>query len=283
MSRLLTVLHVYYHDQIDYFIDKLANIGGVEWDFIVTYSTYSQEIEDKLRAFKRDVVMFKVENIGYDVWPFIQVLKTIDFSKYDYILKLHTKGKSEIKLNGLSLKGWGWRDMLVDSILKSKSRFAASLNILEQDSNVGMVCSYELYKDLNNMMQRDVELLDGESKRISLTINDAHFCAGTMFLARLSVFEAIKEIDFTSELWGTESKSHVSCTLAHTYERIFGIMVIESGYRFERMMSSPLSSGLVYYKSNISPIFKKIFTLDRDRQNGNKYLMLMGVKINLPF
>ena len=91
MSRLIVHFHIYYHDQVDYFINKMKNINGCDWDLLVTYSTASSKTEAMIKEFKPDAQFLKVENAGYDVWPFIKVLKVLDFTKYDYILKLHTK------------------------------------------------------------------------------------------------------------------------------------------------------------------------------------------------
>ena len=75
MSRLLVHLHVYYHDQVVYFIEKMKNISGCEWDLLVTYSEYDGRTEALIREFRPDAGFLKVENVGYDVWPFISVLK----------------------------------------------------------------------------------------------------------------------------------------------------------------------------------------------------------------
>lgn len=172
MSKLLTVLHVFYHDQVDYFIDKLSNINGIEWDLVVTYSEFSAETEAKLKIFKPDVKMLQVGNAGYDVWPFIQVIQNIDFDEYEYVLKLHTKGQSKQRLNGVNFKEWLWRDLLVKALLKSRSRFAACIRLLETQSDIGMLCSYELYKDMDGVLPEECEMLQNEAERISLEVTD---------------------------------------------------------------------------------------------------------------
>ena len=281
MSKLLTVFHVFYHDQVDYFIDKLANINGIEWDLVVTYSSYSAATEAKIKEFKPDARMFHVENAGYDVWPFIQVIQNTDFSEYDYVLKLHTKGNSKLRLNGVNFKKSLWRDLLVNAILKSKSRFSACIDILEKQGDVGMICSYELYKGLEGMLPEDTHMLQEEAERISLDLSGGHFCAGTMFLARMDSFKKLKEIEFTRDVWGTLNKSHVSGTMAHVYERILCILVLQEGYRIVRMLGSKKTSGSVYYKNNISPVVKKLFNLDREPITYDKYLTLLGLKIKV--
>ena len=281
MSKLLTVLHVLYHDQVDYFIDKLSNINGIEWDLVVTYSEFSAETEAKLKIFKPDVKMLQVGNAGYDVWPFIQVIQNIDFDEYEYVLKLHTKGQSKQRLNGVNFKEWLWRDLLVKALLKSRSRFAACIRLLETQSDIGMLCSYELYKDMDGVLPEECEMLQNEAERISLEVTDEYFCAGTIFLARLDVFRKLKEIEFSEESWGNLNKSHGNGTLAHVYERILCLLVADEGYRIETIIGSKKVSGKVFYKRKISPVFKSIFNIDRDPKTLDKYLTLLGLKMRL--
>jgi lipopolysaccharide biosynthesis protein len=281
MSKLLTVLHVFYHDQVDYFIDKLSNINGIEWDLVVTYSEFSAETEAKLKIFKPDVKMLQVGNAGYDVWPFIQVIQNIDFDEYEYVLKLHTKGQSKQRLNGVNFKEWLWRDLLVKALLKSRSRFAACIRLLETQSDIGMLCSYELYKDMEGVLPEECEMLQNEAERISLEVTDEYFCAGTIFLARLDAFRKLKEIEFSEESWGNLNKSHGNGTLAHVYERILCLLVADEGYRIETIIGSKKVSGKVFYKRKISPVFKSIFNIDRDPKTLDKYMILLGLKMRL--
>lgn len=281
MSKLLTVLHVFYHEQVDYFIDKLSNINGIDWDLVVTYSSYSSETEAKLRDFKPDVKMVQVGNAGYDVWPFIQVIQTVDFSEYDYVLKLHTKGQSKQRLNGVNFNEWLWRDLLVNAILRSRKRFTSCIDILEKQQDVGMICSYELFKDMDGVLPEESDMLQEEAERISMELSDGSFCAGTMFLARLDAFKKLKDIEFTDELWGNLNKSHGNGTLAHVYERILCLMVADAGYKIEVKLGSKKAGSSVFFKKKVSPVFKYIFNLDRDPKSLDKYLTLLGLKVKI--
>ena len=104
--RLLVHFHVYYHDQVDYFIEKMSNINGCEWDLYVTMNNLVQETVDKLTVLKPDTHFIEMENVGYDVWPFIDVIKSVDISDYDLVMKLHTKSRSFLKAHGIRLKGF---------------------------------------------------------------------------------------------------------------------------------------------------------------------------------
>ena len=44
MSRLLVHLHVYYPEQLPWFVEKLSHINGCEWDLYVTCSREEERI-----------------------------------------------------------------------------------------------------------------------------------------------------------------------------------------------------------------------------------------------
>lgn len=284
MSRLLVVLHIYYHDQVDYFIDKFANINGCEWDFVVTWSTFSQETKDKLLAFKPGSEFILVDNAGYDVWPFIKVIRKTDFSRYDYVLKLHTKRfmSQTMRLEGLNMNKWFWRDTLINPLLKSRERFKRCIKMMEDNVQIGYICSYELHMGLQGMLKEDEEMLRKEAERISLkNFDKGRFCAGTMFLARLQALERLKHIEFSDEMWNFKAKSGISGTMAHVYERMLCLLILDAGYKSRSIPNSKLKSSKVFYRRNLYPYIKKVFTLDRSAVNNKKYLILLGVRFNL--
>ena len=129
MERLLVHLHIFYHDQVDYFIHKLKNINDIEWDLVVTFTNRQEETIRKLQLLKPDVKFLELENYGYDIWPFIRVIKDIYLSKYSYVMKLHTKGPvSWCRPNIISLRDNEWRDALTDGLLYSPDFFKEILS-----------------------------------------------------------------------------------------------------------------------------------------------------------
>jgi lipopolysaccharide biosynthesis protein len=281
MIRILVVQHIYYHNQVDYFISKLANITSCEWDLIVTYSSYSKETEDKFRKFKSNVRFIEVKNVGYDVWPFIHVMKMLDLSPYNYVMKLHTKNfqTDRWKINGLNLKGFQWRDILVDSLLKSQKQFTKVLKEFEKDPETGMICSREMLVKPGNKHPEDTHLLDMEAKRIGIVKIFEPFCAGTMFIVRRECLKKIIDADLNEHVWGKESKTRSGGSTAHVYERLFGSAVADSGYKLKSLQAYCQTGTFVRMQSVISPILKKLCTIDYDR-NGGKVLFLFGFKIH---
>ena len=282
MKRLLVILHVDYHDHVSYFIDKMKNINGCEWDLIVTYSEQSQRTKKKFKDFKPDTKFVVVDNTGYDVWPFIQTVKALDLSGYDYILKLHTKNISNpsIRLNGLKQTGHRWRNLLVDSMLKSPKQFSKCLKRLERNPKICMISCYELFVNLTDRRPEDTYMLEEEATRIGLKIKTGRFCAGTMFIVRPECLKVILDAKFTPDMW-VAGKSHSLGTLAHVYERLLCIAVLDAGYRCNTITTNRTKATKVLIHRRVSKVLKSIFTIDRRAEDRKKYMILFGKKFML--
>lgn len=286
MSRLLVHFHIYYHDQVEFFIEKMKNIVGCEWDLLVTYSEGSDQTEALIRGFKPDAEFLQVENAGYDVWPFIKVLKTVDFDKYDYILKLHTKNVSPTKnrINGLSLRNERWRNILVDSILADSEQFTKCFNILKNDSKCGIVCAYELSKRRSMGLPEDLSALENEAERIGVSTLSGKFVSGTMFLARLDAFRVIKDADLEVEAFAKhKAASHSTGSLAHVYERLMVFAVYSAGYDAALVNTYLKTSVQVFLHRFFSPVFKRVFSIERigEGDDEHKRLTVMAVPIRM--
>jgi len=282
MPRVLVHFHVYYHDQVPYFLEKLANINGCEWELYVTYSQENPQTNDAIKAFKPDAHFMQVENVGYDVWPFIKLIKSLDISKFDYVLKVHTKTITykTRKTNYIRFSGSTWRDLLVDALLKSPEKFARNLSILEQDPKIGIIYSYALMRTCEDYSA----LLKQAAAEIGLDIHNRKFCAGTMFLARISPFGRLKDIEINAEDFGDSHKTAPNSTPAHFYERFFCIMVEDAGYSTKLVSSHPkadFGAHLHGFLSKIDPGLKNIFALERDPDSERKYMILLGFRIYL--
>ena len=286
MKELVVHLHIYYHDQVDYYISKLNNIVGCDWDLVVTCAEFKPETENKLRNYRPDVRFIDVENVGYDVWPFIKVLKTIDSSKYEYILKLHTKNISSAKnrINGLSLKYDSWRNILVDSILADEQRFSECIELLRKDGGCGLVYAYELSKHRSLGLPEDLSALETEAERVGITELNGEFASGTMFLARLKAFDLIRAADLTSEMFAThKSESHSRGSLAHIYERLLPFAIHSAGYKTSLVKTYTMTSLKVCIHHIFGPVVKYLFSIERigEGQSEHKLLTVLGIPIRL--
>ena len=288
--KLLVIFHIYYHEHVDYYLDKIKNINGCEWDLLVTYVAYSSVTEQKVRAIKPNASFFEVDNVGYDVWPFIRVMQEKDLSGYDYVLKIHTKSVSRNgrdKLNGILVNGTVWRDLLVDALLKSPERFRRCLRKISCNPKCGVLCSYEFIIKVENILPEDTFLLEDEEMRIGIDLSADKFCAGTIFLARVDALKRLKTIEFTRDMWVGELRSGARGTLAHVYERIVCLLVREAGYKVCAISSSTKTTIVAFFNKLFRPLPKLIFSLERVRErHGNvvtcpKYLTVLGLRFKV--
>lgn len=283
MKRLLVVLHLYYSTQLEYFISKLSNINSVEWDLIVNGPGLDESVRKRFEQFKPGCRFIDVDNTGYDVWPFIRTVKSVpEFSSYDFVLKLHTKNANlrPFKINGMRLRKYQWRSLLVNAMLKSPDQFKKCLRCLEC-GKVGMVCSRELVKRTSCGIAEDLSMLDNELTRLSLVSKKRVFCAGTMFISRTEPFLFLRDADITEEMFECVSASHSMGTMAHVYERIFGIAVSASGFRIKGVCSNFPLCALAVVSKCITPLIENVFAIKRIGEERRKYLILFGMKFAL--
>lgn len=283
MRRLLVHFHVYYHDQVDYFIGKLANISGCDWSLYVTMSEYDEETEKKIRQLKADACFIPVENVGYDVWPFIKIVNTVNLDAYDYILKLHTKNINEetyYRVNSRLINGMMWRDELVDSLLKNRCHFMKLLDKLDHRPDVGLICSDQLYIKAVSSLPEDNMELDNELGRIGfLPPKDRHYCAGTMFIARSCIYKFLQKVHISPSMFDVKSFTGANSSLAHVYERILSMAAGIYSYRISTVVTDLGVSFYVRYKNKVQPVLEKVISLQRE--DGIKYMILFGVKMEL--
>lgn len=233
LPRVLVHLHVHYPDQIEFMLDKLSNISGCTTQICVTASEHFQQVVDAVQPARPDCKFIKVANVGYDAYPFLKVLHSNNLSKFDYVIKLHTKNQRPESRNtvyGIEVPGYAWRDDLVNALLASPEVFLQNLRTLEEDLSVGAIGAGKyIFSTLENNEETNYDLAWW---RAAFDIDEStHYFGGTMFMARAYPFERFKrltleEIDFGEA--GLESFAHKN--LAHVFERLFGLVVESEGF-----------------------------------------------------
>lgn len=279
--RLLVHLHIYYHDQTEYFVGKLANINGCDWDLYVTMNNLNPVTMSLVRAVKPDAHFVVTDNIGYDIWPFISIIKSVNLADYDLVMKLHTKSRSVIKTHGLKLKGFAWRDSLVDAMLLDEAQFRKVLDIFRQQKNTGLVCSRMFWMEAVEWIKEDALMLDDELARIGMAVSDRHFCAGTIFIARSQIFSYLQKDNICEKMFAGKTRSHSQGSMSHVYERILSMSAQIFGYHTECLCSDRLTAFYLFMNDLVSPLLRNIFSLDREGYEGKKVLRLLGLKFTL--
>ena len=271
--RILVHLHLYYKDQIDYFLSKLKNIVDCDWDLYVTLTEKDNEVIQKLLAFKPDTQIVIVENEGYDVWPFINVIKSVNLDMYDFVIKLHTKNyRKKNNIDGIIIRGNTWRNSLVDTILKNKRYFKQVLKFFDKNPNIGTINKkFFNWRIYHEDWPEESYLLRAELERINMKSDYRYFNAGTMFITRASVFKFLQNIEFTSDMFKAHMKTGASGSLAHVYERIFSIAVDEAGYQ-THVINHNLE--ILWWKL----LMMTKYLLSIQKEPAHKVLIIFGIK-----
>ena len=281
MAKLLVHLHIYYHDQTDYFIEKMANIGTRhEWDLAVTLCERNPVTEQKLKRFKPDAEFILVENFGYDVWPFIRVIRQKNIDCYDYVLKLHTKHPVTRKVNKITMHGYQWRDRMVDALLESPERFERSLGVLESDPSAGVI--YSLYAcRWSNRCRKGMRLYN-EFVRLGMMPADMRFCAGTIFMARAEIYKILQSDKIEAGMFNDSVPvSDSDMTMAHIYERVLTMLPSALGWHVVTVCDSLPVRAYICAGTAATRILEWIFSLTRYGEDKAKILTLFGFRFRI--
>ena len=246
MGRLLVHLHLHYQDQTDFFLGLLSNIT-IPYELVVTLTDDNPEVCDEILTRKPDARILHTHNCGYDVYPFFQAMKEYDLSRFDYILKLHTKNRNgNLTVNHLHYQGYGFRNNLVWPLLGSPKNFSRALDTIAASPQVGMVCSrYFLLKKEAHQNCKNTMKLCGEYG-IPYQ-DDVPFCAGTMFLCRSEIVRFLLKNDYTPNDYGNQTHTGNTGTLAHSMETMFGIVCRHLGYEIKGVKGSCTNYSRVFF------------------------------------
>ena len=280
-QRVLVVWHIFYPDQIPWFLDKLGNICDCSWDLVVTHVGLDEKSRQEILRLRPDAKLLQVENIGFDVIPFFIARESVRPEEYDLVLKLHTKGPAgdkNFKYNHRRLKGYDWRNTLVDALLRSPKQWKRNLEIFRKEPRTGMVCSRTLMVSPSPGLLEDTVMLDEELGKYGWTVKDRRFCAGTMFLIRSFLLDALQPL--TAERQADVSIRQSGGTPAHLYERLFTLCVRAQGYRVHCRWEgfSYFCTGLI--RNQIGSLFRFLFDISRD-DFYRKYIQILGFRIYL--
>jgi len=231
MKTLAVHLHLHYLDQLDEVLTKLANLQIVDHDLFVTMTQENAKISAKIKEFDPNATVWIVENRGYDIGPFVEFLHRINLDDYQYVLKLHTKGKSQnyTHLNNMRFDNALWGRVLWDSLLATPKRVKRDLKILE-NPQVGMLSSKYC---INKEQQNYINLLTQINQTLKILdlpeTSRPEFVAGSMFYVKTKLLKPILnlQIDNFAQTDGRIKEG----TFAHVVERVLGVAVEKQGYR----------------------------------------------------
>lgn len=246
MKTLAIHLHLYYLEQLPEILNYLRSLEGMDYDLYVSMISHDEEVEREINRFKPDAQIWIIPNQGYDVGPFIDFLHKIDLDEYRYILKIHTKGKSNNHtwLNGNRLDNKLWKEILLDSLLKDKERVQENLNLLEDNPQIGMLSSKYCITDEKRTYQKLLPQINSELTKCGFDeVDKLSFVAGTMFYVRSKLLKPLLKYSFND--FDKTDGNIKDGTFAHVMERLFGGLVLAQGYTIHGIKHDNYKKGFI--------------------------------------
>ncbi len=232
MKPILVHAHIYYPHLWPELKRCIENIAPHPFELFVTFVAEHPDIEADIRESFPAARILRLPNRGYDIGPFIDVLKRVNLADYSYIVKLHTKRDMPRSTSTFRrLTGASWRKTAL-SFVKSPEIFNTYLTAFEKDSLLGM--------------QADVRLIAREKRH--------RFVAGTMFFARASLFAMLQNVHYDFAETGAHTEQ-----AAHALERRFGSIMEEQGFYVRDAVNDPTESRLkkhLFYDCFIAPVIR---------------------------
>ena len=222
-------LHLHYPDLLDEFLSALANIP-VPFDLYVSITEADQKDRVASKAGKLenldDVVVEVVGNRGRDIAPLVVTFGS-QLSGYDLICHVHGKRSPH------NLSKRDWRRQLVHGLMGSTGLVASIFNLFADNPSLGMVFP-EYHWSLRHQIGwgTNYEICENIAAQLGVPISPLKmqlFPAGSMFWARGNALTPIWRRGFRTEDFPAES-GQIDGTPAHAMERLFGEVVVHSGY-----------------------------------------------------
>ncbi|MCH5227056.1 MAG: hypothetical protein J1F16_04475 [Muribaculaceae bacterium] len=277
MKKLLVHLHLYYHDQVDYFIEKMGNITLADWDLVVTYTQKNDDVEEKLKKFKPDVILRATKNIGYDIWPFIEVIRDTNLDDYEYVMKLHTKRSTPpVKINVVPMEGFMWRETLVNSLLENKEHFTKLIDKFDSNPKLGMASSLLTYTrrdKFDEYVGKELSLL-GLKKRAKYTF------MGSMFLMRAQALKPLQgEMVYEAKFRDVTPESGIVISMTHIYERLLSSLPVNYGLKHLPVLPEKEFKNKIHATRMGEKISQFFLLIERRGVESKKYIRVFGIKV----
>ncbi len=215
-------LHCHYEHIQPEFARYLLNIPCYNSYEYTTFITFTKNISEDVikKNFERydylNLKLLKVDNEGFDIKPFLEILKIILESDYDLIFKLHTKKNDK------------WRKALFESLLSSHSNFNRIIEHFIFNEKVLLTGLDKCYVCGNKFVygnNENINLLMNEIYPTKKIKNPWGFFAGTMFCSRVYIYKEIIEYFIRKKSILQVNGSLVSDgSIFHAIERFFGIL-----------------------------------------------------------
>lgn len=230
-ARIAVILHLFYMNswaEIYSYIRMLQRYGA---DFYITY-TDTQADAAVLARVQRNLPNAKLipcPNQGFDVGPFLEVLRTLPLENYDIVYKLQSKGtgRKNLYLYRQIFKKRDWFLNLYRGLFGFRRTAEVIRLLTEKGNGIGLVAADNLI--INDPPHKRTFTQQIARERFNLELPaDYHFVAGTCFAVRAELLRPVQQWQLNLADFAATRREEFS--LAHAMERIVCAVAELQGY-----------------------------------------------------
>jgi lipopolysaccharide biosynthesis protein len=251
VSKPAIIIHAYYPEILLEFLERIPDVGDQAL-YISVPEERHQEFDGIMGRYAPNAAVFLVSNRGRDVRPFLALLRYASEKGHSSFVKLHTK-KSGHRADGAQ-----WCASLTAPLFLLCQRGALEA-LLQKYPELGLVAAKG-------------HVLDGKSysggagnmawlRQLCAAANIAGvpeqfvFAGGNMFAGRIHAINQVLNPEIAN-LAFEEEQNRRDGTLAHAFERFFGILTQANGFEVAAMEVLDDGDFLVSYNEKCQEGYK---------------------------
>ena len=279
MKPILVCVHLFYPEMWPELKKCVLNVANYPFELYVTMVKHDLDAEDDiLQTFPKAHIQI-VENRGYDLGPFMEVLNQVNIEKYSYVVKLHTK--RDVRLGtyfgAFNVSGSKWRQYLLN-FCATKENFEKTIQAFEQNPRLGMAADFRflsIKKKTDIVGHRQALAL---LQKLNLETKSSVFVGGTMFICRAKLLKPLQKLGLKISDFETSSAHVHGGQLAHALERLLGYVVTAQGF----VIQDVRPKFQVELLKILCQIKKTIFHKRKNRQGYFVYKILRIPVLKIP-
>lgn len=220
LGSTAVILHLYYVDLWPEFQAYLQRLKTVDL-YVSIPSTVpgATKVITEIRTTYPRAHIFRFENRGQDVLPFLRILSAIKNLPYEFVLKIHSKGADP-----------AWRRILLERLTGHADRVMALFNA---DPTIGMISAKEyLFLNRDYWFNTKATVMALASQLSDRDPGRTRFAAGTMFWFRPRAMDPLLSLGLTDRDFAEERGQRDGET-QHAVERLTVLSCEVAGLRCE--------------------------------------------------
>src|SRR5918995_4080785 len=226
------ILHLYHPDIWDEIRSYLSNLGN-QFDLFVTIPYEVDISEDGIQAHFPHAQIYRCENRGRNIAPFLGIFSAISELNYRYLCKIHTKKSVYIST------GKEWQRDMMEKLLGTPETVVTIKRAFDQHADWGIIGPYGHVVPHTFYWTQNAENVVRLAKSLDIPTEAIEFSyvAGSMFWFRPEALSLILRLGFRTEDFEPE-QGKIDGTLAHAIERCFGMFANHTGYKIAESSSN---------------------------------------------